>query len=355
MRGDTNTMTCPIFRRCRDAELARIIYRHAPVLIDKSQDEEVNPWGIRFSTMFHMTNDSHYFRTAAELEQAGCWLGAGNIYTKGAERYLPLYEGKMVQMYDHRAATITINPQNLHRPAQEQSVTIEEHQDPTFSPKPQAWIPGKEVITRLPDSSPSWLIGFKSITAPTNIRSFICAPIPLCGVGNSLPLIQCHESHQAIITCLIACLSSFVLDYAARQKIGGQNLNFFIIEQFPVLPPARYLESFHDMLPADFIKARVLQLCYTAFDLQGFADDMGYTGSPFRWEEEERLHLRCQLDALFFHLYGMTREEAGEILDTFPIVRRQDEEHYQRFRTKELILAYYHAYSAGNMDARVKG
>jgi len=66
--------------------------------------------------------------------------------------------------------------------------------------------------------------------------------------------------------------------------------------------------------------------------------------------------LRCQLDALFFHLYGLTKEEAGEILDTFPIVKKQDEAKYGgKFRTRALILAYHNAYGAGNMDAQVKG
>jgi len=78
---------------------------------------------------------------------------------------------------------------------------------------------------------------------------------------------------------------------------------------------------------------------------------MGYTGPPFQWDEERRLHLRCQLDALFFLLYGLSHGDAGDILDTFPIVRRLDNTKYGRYRTKELILAYHNAYSAGNMDA----
>ncbi len=155
--------------------------------------------------------------------------------------------------------------------------------------------------------------------------------------------------------CLIANLSSFVLDFAARQKIGGQNLNFFIVEQFPVLPPERYAEDWQGIRLADFICKKVLELCYTAHDLKGFAEDMGYTGQPFDWDEERRLHLRSQLDAIYFLLYGLNKEEAGEILDAFPIVKRQDEARYGgRFRTKNLIIGYYNAYAAGNMNAWVK-
>ena len=163
------------------------------------------------------------------------------------------------------------------------------------------------------------------------------------------------KSAISLVACLIANLSAFALDFAARQKIGGQNLNFFVVEQFPVIPPQTYKSEFHAILLKDFIRERVLELCYTAHDLKGFAEDMGYDGPPFAWDDERRLHLKCQLDALYFHLYKLTRDDAAEILETFPIVKRQDEENYGSFRTKELVLAYYNAYDAGNMDAWVKG
>ncbi len=354
-----NTLTCPIFRRRRDAELTRKIYENVPILVHETPQGNVNPWGISFLRMFDMTNDTHLFRRADELEAEGYYQDArdaGNVYTKGKMKYLPLYEGKMVQMYDHRAAGIVVNPANVHRPAQEAPTTLQQHKDPEHSPSAQFWVDRVEVLTSLSEKPPSWLLGFKSVTAPTNARSFICSVLPLCAVGNSMPVIRLGADSISSPACLVANLSSFVLDFAARQKIGGQNLNFFIMEQFPVIPPERYNDDWHGVRLADFITARVLELCYTAHDLQGFADDLGYTGPPFAWDEETRLHRRCQLDALYFHLYGLTEGEAGEILDTFPIVKRQDEAKYGgRFRTRDLILGYYRAYGAGNMDAQVKG
>ena len=235
-------------------------------------------------------------------------------------------------------------------------MSTEQHSDPHYSPKPQFWVDALDVKRSLGGDSPRWLLGFKSITAPTNVRSFICAPIPVTGVGNSMPVIRfTGKVPRESVLCLVANLSTFALDYAARQKIGGQNLNFFVVEQFPFLPPKTYKAKWHGVRLDEFIKERVLELCYTAYDLKGFAEDMGYDGLPFAWDEERRLHLRCQLDALYFHLYKLTRDEAGEILDTFPIVKRQDEARYGGFRTKELILAYYNAYAAGNMDAWVSG
>ena len=94
----------------------------------------------------------------------------------------------------------------------------------------------------------------------------------------------------------------------------------------------------------------MLRLTYTAHDMAPFARDLGYDGPPFIWDEEERRHLRARLDALYFHLYGLTREDAGYVLDTFPIVRRQDVAAFGKYRTKEMVLAYMSALAAGDTE-----
>lgn len=91
------------------------------------------------------------------------------------------------------------------------------------------------------------------------------------------------------------------------------------------------------------IVPRVLELTYTAWDLEGFARDCGYDGPPFRWDEERRFMLRCELDAAFFHLYGISQDDAAYIMDTFPIVRRKDEDKHGHYRTKDTILEIYAA------------
>ena len=53
------------------------------------------------------------------------------------------------------------------------------------------------------------------------------------------------------------------------------------------------------------------------------ARDLGYDGEPFTWKDEERRHLQARLDALYFHLYDLSREDADYVLGTFPIIRRQ--------------------------------
>ncbi|MGH8469775.1 MAG: hypothetical protein ACREVY_12585 [Gammaproteobacteria bacterium] len=90
----------------------------------------------------------------------------------------------------------------------------------------------------------------------------------------------------------------------------------------------------------------MLRLSYTAHDLASFARDLGYEGPPFRWEEDDRCHRIARLDALFFQLYGISRDDAACILDTFPIVREHDEHNFGKYLTKELVLGYINALAA---------
>ena len=134
----------------------------------------------------------------------------------------------------------------------------------------------------------------------------------------------------------------------------GINLSWYLLEQLPVIAPDAYDHRFGDVTAAELVRDHVLRLTYTAHDMEPFARDLGYGGPPFTWDEENRRHLRARLDALYFHLYGLDRADAGYTLDTFPIVRREDEAQFDgRYRTKELILAYMNALAAGDTDARM--
>ena len=121
------------------------------------------------------------------------------------------------------------------------------------------------------------------------------------------------------ICAVVSNLSAYIFDFIARQKTGGVSLGYFILKQLPVLPPTAYTPAL-----LDFIVPRVLELTYTAWDLQPFAQDVGWDGPPFVWDEERRFLMRCELDALYFHLYGIARDDVDYIMETFPIVKRKD-------------------------------
>ena len=209
---------------------------------------------------------------------------------------------------------------------------------------------------------PLWWLGFKDVTAPTNIRTVIAAAIPCSGVGNTFPLLLAdsdHGSFASIAPLVLSNLNATPLDYVARQKVQGQHLNWYIVEQLPVVPPERYEHfRFGPKTTAEIVREAVLELTYTAHDMAPFARDLGYVDKagvvkpPFRWDEERRLRLRAKLDAVFFHLYGVTdRDDVRYVYSTFPIVERQETSEYGRFRSRDLCLAYLNALSAGRPDA----
>lgn len=149
---------------------------------------------------------------------------------------------------------------------------------------------------------------------------------------------------------LLSNISSLNYDYLARQKVQTSNINWFIVEQLPLIAPARYDEPLGTTTVGDFVRTQVLRLSYTARDLAAFARDLGYDGEPFAWDAEDRRHRIARLDALYFRLYGLDRDEAGYLLDTFPIVRDQDIATFGRYRTRELVLGYMAALAAGDTE-----
>ena len=140
-RVNPNTGTAPVFRTRRDAEITCHIYGRHPVLVNRSTGKERRTWPVKYVRMFDMTNDSHLFRTEKELKDEGFYRPrSSNNWQRGEDTYVPLYEGKMVQAFDHRAASVVVNPKNPKRSALAQESTLNEHTDPAWLPKPRFWV-----------------------------------------------------------------------------------------------------------------------------------------------------------------------------------------------------------------------
>ncbi len=348
-----NTGTAPIFRSRRDAEITKGVYERLPVLVDRSGDEPLSAWPVKYATMFHMTNDSEAFKTRDELDEAGFYAVAGNRLKKGTRVAVPLYVGKLIHQFDHRAASVVVNPDNVHNVAYSRPTTEEEHRDPGFTVAPQFWVEESDVDDR--GRTAGWALAFRDIARTTDERTIISAIIPTLAAGNTLPLLLPEEGaddrYEDIACSLLAQMNSFIFDFVARQKVQSTHANWYILEQLPVLSPGAFEEKIAGRKIADLVRDDVLHLSYTAVDMEPFARDLGYEGDPFIWDEEDRRHRRARLDALFFLLYGISQPEADYILNQFPIVREDDEKEFGRFRTRDLILAYMKALEAGDLDS----
>ncbi len=389
-----NTETSPTFQTKKDAAITKHLYRQAGVFIVDGPPEK-NPWNARiYAEMFNVTRASHLFNEAEKLKDEGCRLN-GNRFACQNRTYLPIYEARMLGHFDHRGASVGVNPDNVFRSAVSDETNLEEHQAADFFAMPRYWLNERDFQHKILEEYDSkWLLGFRMVTAATNERTMIATIFPCIPYVNSISVIFNSMGAQLNST-LVANLSSFVLDYAARQRMSGVNLNFFVAKQLPVLPPDRYTPTL-----LAYIVPHVLELTYTAWDLRAFVDDVwseagqgskgaeerggktsnlrqailqqweenrnatrgGHQGAvppvwaeeqgsrgtrerfpkpPFKWDEIRRAQLRADLDGLYGHLYGLTRDELAYILDTFPIVRRKDEAQFGEYRTKRMVLEAY--------------
>ncbi len=339
-----NTRTCPIFRSKRDAELTRAIYQRVPVLVEHSRGERGNPWGVRFLRMFDQTNDAELFHTAEQLTEMG-FKPRGNRWAKGKQTFLPLYEAKMVQMYDHRAAGVIVNRENWMRQGQTEETSLVSRQKPEFTATPRWWAGADKVKAAFGEDERPAYLGYKDVTSPTNTRTMIAAFLPLAGVVNSAPLVLPKtDLSPRRVCCLLANLNAFVLDYVARQKVGGVHLNFFIVEQLPMFPPDEYERKcpWNERQTLErWISERVLKLTCTADDMRPLAEACGFKEGVHKWHPDERARLMAELDAAYFILYGIARDDAEYILSTFAGAGRGDAESLGTPAAAQLILAAY--------------
>ncbi|MBU0966249.1 MAG: N-6 DNA methylase [Proteobacteria bacterium] len=367
--------TAPLFRTRHDYILTLMLQKAGPII---GRDEGGQGWRIKPTLMFMMNAAMKGHRTAEELYAKGFHL-RGNCFTRDSDVWFPFYEGKMVGMYDHRAAIIRFDPTNRVRRNQPVALSDTEHQDPKQLAQPMFWVSASDVSERC-NVVPRWCLAIKDVTASTNERTAIASMLAGVALTHSLPWLPTPHTAE-LNACLLANFNSFCFDYTARQKVAGLHLYGHYLNQLPVIGipifngSCRWSEVINCF--ALWISPRVLELTYTAWDLEPFAQDCGWSASPFRWDEERRFILRCELDAAFFHLYlqatangqwGITngevdaegkslairhsllaafptpRHAVNYIMDTFPIVRRKDEAKYDGdYRTKRVILEIYDA------------
>jgi hypothetical protein len=315
-----NTHTLPIFRTRRDAELTLNIYRRIPILELIGGDS--TSWQLRPMQMFDVTHDAACFELGYSASR------------------LPLIEGRLVHQFTHRWAT--------YQTGDVRGLVTAELTDPSMRINSRYWVESDTVFRKLRDKwRKEWLFVWRGIARATDERTVIAAITPLSAANNKIPVITGVPCATHAI-CLLAGMNSFVFDYVDRQKQAGVNLNTFILQQLPMLE-LRDFESQSNWLSAltiaEWITARAIELTYSSYDMEPFARDLGDDKPPFQWDDERRLRMRAELDAAFFHLYGIERDDVGYIMETFPIVKRKDLERYGSFRTKRLILERYDAMS----------
>ena len=326
------TRTLPAFRSSRDADIALRMHRFVVALSGSAAGTQ--RWTLRTRPgHYHMSNDAELFLQ-------------GSVEALDDHDLVPLFESKMITGFDPRFGTYSGQTSAQSNQGKLPETTDLWHGDPSARVLPRYFVRSAELASRASGLwSRKWCFALREITSATSERTAIAAILPHVATGHTLTILMDQSAAAGSHLLLLATLNCLTLDYAARQKVNGTHLVPSVIRQLPILPP----RSFHvrtawaGATVADWLFPRVLELTYTAWDLEPFAKDVGYDGPPFRWDPARRFLLRAELDAAFFHLYGLDRDDTAYILDTFPIVRKNNEKAHGEYRTKRVILEVYDA------------
>lgn len=364
-----NTNSCPVFRTSIDVELTKKLYRNNEILIRDHGD--VNPYQLKFFSMFHMANDSHLFSNS------------------NSEDNLPLYEGKMFEQYNHRFGYYT---EEMLKSGQTNFKIIphsseKQLMDFGYTVNPRYYVSKNDVLARINGYwKKKWFLCFRQITLSVNERTSIASILPASGIGHTIGILLFNSSINAIfISLFLANFNTLTFDYISRQKIGSTSFGLFILKQLPPISKSIYTED-----DFKFITPRVLELTYTAWDIKAYADDVWHDADdvlkalirqqheanrianveqewklpvmvmetaddgiplpPFTWDEERRAILRAELDAWYAKLYGLSRDELQYILDpvdiygtefpgeTFRVLKEKEMKKYGEYRTRRLVL-----------------
>ncbi len=301
-RFSPNTYAPPILLTVVDKKLAQKIYEDFGVLIDKKANK--NPWQVSIQRMLSLSDPGDifckYFELTSELRRSSNWSR--------------LYCGKAIHQYNHRFANYDGNDWS--------DVNISQLGSPGFVIDTEYYVKIDEVEKRLFDKSTvNWLLCYRDITNATNERTVISTVIPYSGCDTTCRNIFFNNENARSIAYFLANINSIIFDYFARQKIIGLHLNASVFEQLPIIPPAKY-----DEMNSGFVIPHVLELVYTSNDIRPFAEDTGYYGEPFKWNEDRRAVLRAELDAYYARLYGLNRKQLRYILDPADLTPRELED-----------------------------
>jgi hypothetical protein len=252
---------------------------------------------------------------------------------------LPVYEGRMIDHFDHRAKTYQSGHGNS-------AVWIErEFGDPAKAIIPQWRVLRKDIPTKLRNRCDHFRIGFGDVANPRNQRSFTATLIPpnvIC--GHTVPTFVFDTEHEWAYLPWLAVANSFAMDSLVRRKLSSPHMTFTVLDglPFPRLPQS---DTFvQDVVPV------VLRLICTQPEMTPFWNRMASLGfveptaadtvpTAAFVDPNARAIARADLDAyVATRVFGLSTQELSDLLDSFEAYRRNEDKTHGEFLTKRLVI-----------------
>ncbi len=291
----------------RDIDILEKLYTNTVLLGDQSE----RGWQIEYSREFDMTNDSKRFTPLPVWEARGYRSdGYGRWVGLDGDIALPLYEGRMIGPFDPCEKGWV---SGKGRSAVWKEIPFE---NKVFEPQ---YLMSLDIYKQQEKVLRDNKIGFLDIGSATNTRSMYASLIGDMPCGNVVPVLQ-PERHDIIGTLsLVACLNSFIYDYALRCRLGGLHLNYFVVEETPLIPPyglrstpcAQFAAQLNLIMPYFAPQWLEMRAVYPQLNEQNWRRLWAIT-------PHERLRLRCILDAIIAELYGLSYDDFAWMLRDDP-------------------------------------
>ncbi|CAI50028.1 probable restriction/modification enzyme [Natronomonas pharaonis DSM 2160] len=327
-----NTKTCPTFRTRSDAELTLSIFENAGVFQNESRGE--NPWGVNLRTLFQRSGDSDLFSTSEELVDDGCHLERNRFVCNNGQTFLPLYEPKYIHQYDSTFATYE-GVSGDHEDKNPKEFALERKDDPERYILPRYWVSEKEYTSK---SGDGWHLAVRNITKSTNRRTVISTILPGVPADHNFYIFEDIDADNSLL--LLAILNSYVLDFAARQKVDVY-ISAYTIKQFPIPSPNQFEEILFRGEPLkQTIRDISFKLMYNTHSLDSLAEDLGHQGNPYSHSAPagvSREELRFKLEALMFYLYGLDEDQIDDIFGSFEQLKKEEKSDHGYYRTREKV------------------
>lgn len=251
---------------------------------------------------------------------------------------LPLYEGRMIGQYDHRA--------KAYRSGRGRSAVWEElpFGSPTKRVIPQWFVPKHKVPRKVGSRVDQYRIAFCDVTAPTNERSLVAAIVPpgvLC--GHSAPTFTFEDRYGWAYLPWLAVANSLTADFLIRKRVT-LHVTLTVLDSLPM--PRLMLGD--ELL--DRLATLVLRLTCTGPEMTGFWNQMslygwcepvveGFVPDSALTDEPERADARAEIDVLVARdLFHLDRSQLEHVISTFPTLERNEIRRHGEFRTRRLIM-----------------
>ncbi len=239
---------------------------------------------------------------------------ASALPVKPDEKYVPLYEGRMVHQFDHCQKAYIRGSGRRARwdelPWQEKRMVGHYHM-------------ASSDFTSLHANSVRCRGTFGAVTGQANERSLLTTVVPALPCGNALPTIHADRGDPCVDVFWSAVCNSFFVDWLLRLRVSN-NINFFVLESLAMPRPARWDDQSAEVIKA---AARLLSSTPEMSPVWSVMAGRWPDEFPMPWTREracldirERATLRAEIDARVAMLYGLSAQEYARILSTFPLL-----------------------------------